>query len=98
MDQQNQQQPVQPTQPTPAKPKLDIVEIIAKVLPILVIVFLGLAALALLYHFILGIVAWAQSDRFIQFIISGIEPAVQRCGFNLFAAAVLAGICKIIKK
>jgi len=102
MDQQNQQQttqqPVQPTQPAPAAPKFNVVDIIVKILPVLTIVFLGLAALALLYYFILGIVAWAQTGRFIQFLISGIEPAIQRCGFNLFAAAVLAGICKIIKK
>ena len=98
MDQQTQQQPVQqPVQPAPAE-KLNVVDIIVKILPILVIVFLGLAALALIYNFIFGIIAWAQTGRFIQFIVSGIEPAVQRCGFNVFAAAVLAGINKRIKK
>ena len=99
MDQQNQQQPVQqPVQPAPAKPKFDLVEIIAKVLPILVIVFLGLAVIALLYYFILGIIAWAQTGRFIQFFVNGLQPAVQRVGFNVFAAAVLAALSKIIKK
>ena len=99
MDQQNQQQPVQqPTQPAPAQPKLDLVEIIAKILPLLVIVFLGLAVIALLYHFILGVIAWAQTGRFIQFFVNGLQPAVQRVGFNVFAAAVLAALSKIIKK
>ena len=95
MDQQNQQQPVQPT---PAGPKFSLVDIIVKILPTLVLLFAILAAVAFLYYFILGIVAWAQTGRFLQFLISGMEPAVQRCGFNVFAAAVLAALNKVIKK
>lgn len=95
MDQQNQQQPVQPT---PAGPKFSLVDIIVKILPTLVLLFAILAAVAFLYYFILGIVAWAQTGRFLQFLINGMEPAVQRCAFNVFAAAVLAALNKIIKK
>lgn len=98
MDQQNQQQTVHPAQPAPATAKFNVVDIIVKILPVLTIVFIVLAAVSLLYNFILGIVAWAQTGRFIQFIVSGIEPAVQRCGFNVFAAAILAALGKIIKK
>lgn len=100
MDQQNQQQTPQqqPVQQAPATSKFNVVDILVKILPILTVVFLVIAAVALLYNFILGIVAWAQTGRFIQFLISGIQPAVARCGFNVFAAAILAALCKIIKK
>ncbi|MBE6529970.1 MAG: hypothetical protein E7680_05170 [Ruminococcaceae bacterium] len=88
MDQQNQ---------TPAKTSFGITGILVKLLPILVIVFLALGVLAFVYYSISGIVSAARADDFGWFL-DGVVSGIQRLGFNLFAAAVLAGISKRIEK
>ena len=93
MDQQNQQQ----TPQQPVKPSFNLVDLLVKIIPVLVILFAVLAGVAFLYYFIMGIVDWARYDAFTQFV-DGIATGVARCGFNVFFAAVLAALSKIIKK
>lgn len=79
------------------KPSLNITGLIAKALPILAIVFLGLAVLGFLYFFIMGIVNAVNYSSFGAFL-DGVATGITRIGFNVFAAAVLAGIAKLIEK
>lgn len=88
MDQQNQQ---------PAKSSFDIVGTIVKILPILSIVFAVLAVLGFLFNFVTGIIDAIAYSNFWAFV-DGVASGVMRVGFNVFAAAVLAGIAKLIAK
>ncbi len=88
MDQQNQQ---------PAKSSFDIVGTIVKILPILSIVFAALAVLGFLFNFVTGIIDAIAYSNFWAFV-DGLASGIMRVGFNVFAAAVLAGIAKLIAK
>ena len=88
MDQQNQQ---------PAKSSFNITDLIVKALPVLTIVFIALAVLGFFYGFLMGIINAAQYSSFGLFL-DGVALGFQRLGFNVFAAAVLAGISKLIGK
>ncbi len=88
MDQQNQQ---------PAKMNFNVTGLIVKALPILAVVFLALAVLGLLYGFISGIVNAVQYSSFLAFV-DGFANGIIRLGFNLFAAAVLSALHKLVTK
>ena len=87
MDQQNQK---------PVK-SFNFTDLIVKFLPILALVFVVLAVLGLLYGFLIGIINAVQYSSFGLFL-DGVATGIQRLGFNIFAAAVLAALSKMVGK
>ncbi len=83
------------------QPKTDFLgslpEKLVAFLPIAIIVMLGLAALAVVYHFIIAIADAIQFDSFLAFM-DGLANGFFHCAIYAFFAFVLAVLKKILKK